>query len=243
MVWIWIPALEPPSLCCLTGGKPHETVGEIMTQRTLMTSGSDGLQRWKTIRIHRFSRAAEDRFLTSSRQPHGFLQPRRMISSQSRCAAPRRAANSADRTPGCGPNVAAVRFSSSHLRTEHSHTPPWIDPGEVFPSAGCSLIQFDGESAPPWTGHGLWRRQARQLGKPISAHTGRRCFTRLPAVTKRYPRPGCRKAGVRGTLSRDPREGSGECSFVSLKASRVQREPDKWRGWNVVFILATWWNS
>lgn len=58
-----------------------------------------------------------------------------------------------------------------------------------FSSAGCRLIQFGGESAPPWTGDGLWRRQARQDLQPIGAYTGRRCFSRRAAVTKRYPQP------------------------------------------------------
>ncbi|CAB1429150.1 unnamed protein product [Pleuronectes platessa] len=53
---------------------------------------------------------------------------------------------------GCGRNVgSAVRFAASPLRTEHSHTAPWIDPG---------LIQFAGESVSPALG---WRRE----GKPV----------------------------------------------------------------------------
>lgn len=58
-----------------------------------------------------------------------------------------------------------------------------------FSSAGCSLIQFGGETAPPWTGDGLWRRRACQDHQPIGVYTGRRCFSRWTTVTKRYLQP------------------------------------------------------
>lgn len=58
-----------------------------------------------------------------------------------------------------------------------------------FSSAGCSLIQFGGESAPPWIGDGLWRRQARQRS-PTNRCVHREALLLLvTAVTKRYHQP------------------------------------------------------
>ncbi len=92
--------------------------------------------------------------------------------------------------PGwCGRNVAArpvLRFPPTDTAFPHCSMDR---PGVSFLSAGCSLIQFGGESAPPWTGDGLWRRRDRQDHRPIGVHTGRRCFSRSAAVTKRYPQP------------------------------------------------------
>lgn len=85
------------------------------------------------------------------------------------------------RWPKCG-------CPSGSLLPTYGYSVPTLLHGSTrgkFSSAGCSLIQVGGESAPPWTGDGLWRRQARQDHQPIVVCTGRRCFSRLTAVTKR----------------------------------------------------------
>ncbi|KAK2893665.1 hypothetical protein Q8A73_016149 [Channa argus] len=76
-------------------------------------------------------------------------------------------------------DVAEMRLPPSSLLRTYGQSVPTLLHGATrgkFSSAGCRPVQFGGESAPPWTGDGLWRKRARQEPQPIGMYTGRRCF-------------------------------------------------------------------